>query len=69
MPDTSHNWYVLGWHADVTYDEVADLYTATVMQQPQVLTVGATRSEALSQLRERLTEEVGVNPETCEDVN
>ena len=39
-------------------DPLADLYEAWVPQHPQVLTVGTTRSEALSALRERLAEEV-----------
>ncbi len=60
---------VLGWLASVRFDPLANLYEAWVPQRPQVLTVGTTRSEALSALRERLAEEVGVNPEVCEEVN
>ena len=51
------------------HDPLADLYEAWVPQQPQVLTIGKSRSEALSALRERIAEEVGVNPEACEEVN
>ncbi len=69
MPDTTHGYYVLGGLASVRHDPLADLYEAWVPQHPEVLTVGTTRSEALSALRERLAEEVGVNPEVCEDVN
>ena len=69
MSNTTHCYYVLGWLASVRYDPLADLYEASVPQHPQVLTVGTTRSEALWALRERLAEEVRVNPEVCEEVN
>ena len=69
MPNTSHGYYVLGWLACLRHDPLADLYEAWVPQHPEVLTIGRSRSEALAALRERLAEEVGVNPEVCEEVN
>ena len=69
MPNTTHGYYVMGWLASVRYDPLADLYEAWVPQHPQVLTIGRSRSEALSALRGRIAEEVGVNPEVCEEVN
>lgn len=69
MPNTSRSYYVLGWLASLRYDPLADLYEAWVPQWPQVLTTGKDRSEALSALRERLAQGVGVNPDVCEEVN
>ena len=68
MPDTTHGYLRHGL-AGLRYDALAGLGEAWVGQWSQVLTIGNTRSEALSALRERLAEEVGVNPEVCEEVN
>jgi hypothetical protein len=69
MKGVSSGWFVLGWSAEVLFDPLADLYTATVRQHPHIQVTAGTRAEALSLLREKIAEQVGPAPCVCEEVN
>jgi hypothetical protein len=69
MEDTSSGWFVLGWSAEVHYDPLADLYTASVRQHPHIQVTAGSRSEALSLLREKVAEHLRPALWVYEEVN